>query len=111
MPNTNERMPHCDMERNCTSPVTHIGSKGYIYCAEHAVTRRQSGYEQTRKMRQWEIDLINAGQPLPSYEPLPQARTILRDKPPNQIAITSVNAPKGSFTGFNTKYKGANDAS
>lgn len=26
----------CDMAKDCQSAVTHIGSKGYIYCAETA---------------------------------------------------------------------------
>lgn len=58
------------MTKDCTEAVTHIGSKGYVYCAEHAVGRRQSGYERTRAMRAWELKLIAAGQPLPSYKPV-----------------------------------------
>lgn len=59
--------PTCDMMRDCAEPVTHIGSKGYVYCETHAVQRR--GVERTRRMRKWERELIAAGQPLPSYEP------------------------------------------
>jgi hypothetical protein len=66
----------CDMKHDCHSVVTHIGEKGYIYCTEHAVERRQSGYERTRKMRQWELKLIKAGKPLPTYKRLPQQVTI-----------------------------------
>jgi len=58
----------CDMKRDCTNPVTHIGEKGYIYCATHAVSRRQSGYERTRRMRAWELEYIRVGKPLPSYQ-------------------------------------------
>jgi hypothetical protein len=63
-------MASCDMRKDCTEAVTHIGSKGYVYCAKHAVDRRQSGYERTRAMRAWELKLIAAGQPLPSYKPI-----------------------------------------
>ena len=59
----------CDMTKDCQSAVTHIGSKGYIYCAEHAIIRRQSGYERTRRMRAWELKLIAQGEPLQSYQP------------------------------------------
>ena len=63
-----EAMASCDMRKDCTEAVTHIGSKGYVYCAKHAVERRQSGYERTRAMSAWELKLIAAGQPLPSYQ-------------------------------------------
>ena len=46
-----EAMASCDMRKDCAEAVTHIGSKGYIYCAKHAVQRRESGYERTRAMR------------------------------------------------------------
>jgi hypothetical protein len=59
----------CDMDKNCTNAVTHIGEKGYIYCTSCAIGRRQSGYERTRKMRVWELALIRSGNPLPSYKP------------------------------------------
>lgn len=62
----------CEMEKDCVMAVTHIGEKGYIYCKKHAIERRQSGYERTRTMRVWEIKLILAGKPLPSYRPLPR---------------------------------------
>lgn len=57
----------CEMKTDCTEPVTHIGDKGYIYCATHAVTRRQSGYERCRKMRPAELKLIESGKPLSAY--------------------------------------------
>lgn len=61
------RALQCDMRRECTEPVTHIGEKGYTYCAEHVADRR--GVERCRRMRAWEVDLLRAGKPLPSYEP------------------------------------------
>lgn len=58
----------CDMHMDCKQPVTHTGSKGYIYCTMHAIERRQSGYERTRKMAKWELEHIAADRPLLSYE-------------------------------------------
>ena len=69
----NEQL-HCDMAGDCENPVTHIGSKGYIYCAEHALARRMSGYESTRKMRSWEVHLLEVGRQLPSYAPGPKPK-------------------------------------
>jgi hypothetical protein len=62
--------------------VTHIGSKGYVYCAKHAVGRRQSGHERTRAMPAWELKLIPAGQPLPSYKPVSR-RQLRAEQEPN----------------------------
>lgn len=65
-------MTTCDMEKDCTKPVTHIGEKGYVYCTEHAPDRK--GWERVRKMRAWEVKLVMAGTPLPSYKPLPKPK-------------------------------------
>jgi hypothetical protein len=64
----NENLPHCDMTHDCIEKVTHIGSKGYVYCKAHAVSRRNSGYESTREMRAWELSLLESGKSLPSYK-------------------------------------------
>lgn len=66
----------CDMSHDCHRPVTHIGEKGYVYCAEHAVDRRRCGWERTRQMRTWEVKLIQQGKPLPSYKIDPQRISI-----------------------------------
>lgn len=63
-------LPTCDMARDCTTPVTHIGEKGYVYCPEHAAQRR--GWEGARRMVAWELDLLREGKPLPSYRPIPK---------------------------------------
>lgn len=65
----------CEMQRDCPNPVSHIGNKGYVYCQEHAVTRRAAGHERCRKMRPWEIALLKSGKPLPSYEPRSKSQT------------------------------------
>jgi hypothetical protein len=62
----------CDMVKGCTNPVTHIGEKGYVYCAEHVGDRK--GVERCRKMRMWELDRVNAGKQLPSYTPRPKPK-------------------------------------
>jgi hypothetical protein len=63
-------MASCDMRKDCAEAVTHVGSKGYVYCATHAIDRRLSRHEYTRRMRGWELKLVAAGQPLPSYKPV-----------------------------------------
>lgn len=57
------------MTNKCGAAVTHIGEKGFVYCAEHAAVRREGGRERCRRMRGWEVKLIEAGTPLPSYKP------------------------------------------
>lgn len=57
----------CMMKRNCTKPVTHIGSKGYIYCTECADRRRSYGSERCRKMTPAELKLIEQGKPIARY--------------------------------------------
>jgi len=66
--------PRCDGWCEPKRAVTHIGSKGYAYCEPCAIERRSSGYERTRRMRVWELNLLRAGKPLPSYEPHPQPK-------------------------------------
>jgi hypothetical protein len=58
------------MTKDCTDAVTHIGSKGYVYCATHAFDRRLSRRECTRRMRGWELKLLADGKQLPSYKPI-----------------------------------------
>lgn len=64
----------CNMDADCTAPVTHIGSKGYVYCTKHAVYRRSFRTEYTRKMRAWELRWILSGRALPSYTPGPEPK-------------------------------------
>lgn len=63
----------CDMSKDCTNNVTHIGSKGYVYCSSCAPLRQR--FERTRKMQVWELKLIASGEPLPSYEPILKPKT------------------------------------
>jgi hypothetical protein len=55
----------CEMRHECTNDVTHVGERGFIYCAEDSVFRR--GFERCRKMQPWELALLVAGKSLPSY--------------------------------------------
>ena len=66
----------CDMSHGCERPVTHIGEKGYVYCATHAPQRR--GYERTRKLLVSERKALEAGGTLPSFE---RKRTASADRP------------------------------
>lgn len=67
-----DRPLKCDGWCDGENPVTHIGSKGYAYCAECGKERRESGYESTRRMRAWELAELRAGRALPSYAPQPK---------------------------------------
>jgi hypothetical protein len=68
----------CDMEKDCTNPVTHIGEKGYVYCAAHSPCR--SGWERCRKMAGWERQRIAAGKVLMSYAPITKAESDRREQ-------------------------------
>ena len=61
-------MSTCDMRKDCKNPVTHIGEKGYVYCAICVPCRQ--GVERCRKMAGWERARIAAGKPLMSYAPI-----------------------------------------
>lgn len=63
----------CEISDECSAPVTHIGSKGYIYCTEHARLRHDLQYESTRRLRPWELKLLEAGERVPSYTPISKA--------------------------------------
>lgn len=56
----------CEMKKDCVNPVTHIGERGFVYCAEHAPLRQ--GWERVRRVVPWELKLLLAGEPIPSYK-------------------------------------------
>lgn len=64
----------CQMKYDCRAEVTHIGEKGYCYCGEHAKVRRSGVGERCRRMRKWEIAMLQDGKPLPSYRPRPKPK-------------------------------------
>lgn len=73
-------LPECNMYESagvpCKNDVTHVGAKGWVYCAKHAPERR--GWEATRKLREWERDLLREGKPVPSYRPISKSEHLAR---------------------------------
>lgn len=56
----------CEMTDQCTSGVTHIDDKGFIYCARHGEIRK--AYRRCRKLTQKELKTIEGGSPIASYD-------------------------------------------
>lgn len=55
----------CDMDRACTSPVTHVDRKGYVYCTMHGLRRRAD--QPCRKLLAHEVRKLESGKPLGRY--------------------------------------------
>lgn len=55
----------CDWRQECANPVTHIGEKGYAYCAADAPKR--SGTERVRKLLVSERKALERGEQLASF--------------------------------------------
>jgi hypothetical protein len=55
----------CDMVDDCREAVTHIDSKGYVYCAKHGHERK--AYQRCRKLTPKEHAQLTAGEPLARY--------------------------------------------
>lgn len=55
----------CDMHEACSAPITHIDVKGFVYCGEGAVTRKQ--YQRCRKLTPAELKTLLRGEPIASY--------------------------------------------
>lgn len=72
--NSAPALPHCDMREECSNKVTHIGEKGYVYCAECVPCRQ--GIERCRRMRPFELRILESGSPLPFYSPRSKAETL-----------------------------------
>lgn len=49
----------CDMEAQCTAPVTHIDAKGYLYCKRHGQQRQCS--MRCRALNPAELKRLQAG--------------------------------------------------
>lgn len=71
--------PCCDMEAGCTQPIEYIDIKGWIYCGPHGRRRKHSGIP-SRKLRPWEMRLLEAKKPLPSYQPISQREALRREQ-------------------------------
>lgn len=68
--------PTCDMYADCGNRISHIGEKGYVYCAAHVGCRQ--GVERCRLLRPFELRLLQSGHALPSYKPLSEQETLQR---------------------------------
>ncbi len=55
----------CDMKRECSDPITHLDTKGFIYCTNHGLQRRQ--HQPCRKLRPHELKRLQAGQAIQKY--------------------------------------------
>lgn len=61
----NSKRLHCDGERGCVQPVSHIDEKGYAYCAAHGEGRK--AHCRCRKLRPAELKRLEKGEPLTKY--------------------------------------------
>lgn len=66
----------CEMSKDCQNPITHISEKGFIYCQTDGLRRRAAHYERVRTLRPWELRLLEQGEVLPSYKPLPKPKPV-----------------------------------
>jgi len=55
----------CEMHATCTSPVTYLDAKGYIYCTDHGLARQT--FTRCRKLRPHELRRLQEGQPVERY--------------------------------------------
>lgn len=53
----------CDMLSDCTDEVTHIESKGYVYCTGHGKDRKGYGHR-VRKLRPHEVRKLERSEPI-----------------------------------------------
>ena len=59
----------CDWRPDCCAEVTHIGEKGYVYCAGHVGNRR--GVERCRKLLASERRALERGEKIASFDRKP----------------------------------------
>lgn len=55
----------CDMKSDCSHPITNIDKKGYVYCANHGLQRRQT--QPCRKLTASELKRLVRGETLIRY--------------------------------------------
>lgn len=60
-----KKMLKCDMYEACLQPITHIDNKGFVYCHNHGVNRRDT--HPCRKLRSWELRRLQRGEPITRY--------------------------------------------
>lgn len=59
------KAPKCDMQADCTEPVTHIDQDGFAYCTDHGLARR--AYQPCRKLRPAELAKLARGEQIAKY--------------------------------------------
>lgn len=55
----------CDMVKDCAKPVSHIDSKGYVYCDTHGLQRKI--YAKCRKLKAKELETLKQNKPIAKY--------------------------------------------
>lgn len=55
----------CDMVKGCVSPITHIDIKGYVYCRQHGISRKDTC--RCRQLTSKELQTLKSGEPLKDY--------------------------------------------
>lgn len=55
-----------DVKKDCNEPVKYIDSKGFVYCADCGLRRKQS-MRQCRKLTSKELKTLISGNPLTKY--------------------------------------------
>ena len=68
----------CDWRDTCSAEVTHIGEKGYVYCAGHVGNRR--GIERCRKLLVSERRALERGEKIASFDRKPTKPISLADE-------------------------------
>lgn len=58
----------CEMSRECSARVTHLGEKGFIYCEPHARQRTRAVGERTRALSSDELATLHAGGRVERFE-------------------------------------------
>lgn len=68
----------CQMTDDCKAPVTHIDNKGYIYCTQHGIDRRD--VRPCRKLLKREIAALERGNAI-NWRPEPLPKRALHKNP------------------------------
>lgn len=55
----------CAMVQGCDAPITHLDTRGYVYCTRHGQQRQRD--QRCRKLRQYEIARLARGEQVERY--------------------------------------------
>jgi hypothetical protein len=67
MPDLRVGLLRCEMDDRCPYPVTMVENKGYVYCTEHGIARRDPPRNLVRKIRPFEMNRILRGEQIAKY--------------------------------------------